>query len=256
MKPGPALTWRTRRTFATWRLQDARRTEVLYGGVFRSDTPSKIAKDKAHVLKTTYHLHRIVDFRGHDEALRAPYSFEGIKCVPLTIDTVHTFITSLSSTHGRAVEAADVRKASDRVCSTFLEDYARDLRKFFQVLLDAKGRAVMFHCTAGKDRTGIAAALLLSLLDVPKEDILADYLLSNEYLKCSIDDGSPHEVLGHPFTAEAVHELCSVHQSNLCHALRPAIEKYGSLKNYAKKKLSLSERDLNKLKEYYTRQGT
>lgn len=226
--------------------------EVAYGHIFRSDSPSKIAKDKVELLKTQYHIKKIIDFRAHDEALRAPYKFDGIKRIALSIDPVHTFITSLTTAHGRSIEVADVRRASDRVSSTYLEDYAKDLRKFFEILLSSKEEAIIFHCTAGKDRTGIAAAVLLSLLDVPKEDILADYLLSNQYLKCSIDDGKPHNVLGCSFTAEAVHELCGVHQSNLCHALRPAIEKYGSIQNYAKKKLGLTDRDLKKLKKYYT----
>ena len=44
------------------------------------------------------------------------------------------------------------------------------------------GRALLYHCTAGKDRTGWASAVLLSLLGVPRETVMADYLASNAYL--------------------------------------------------------------------------
>ena len=40
----------------------------------------------------------------------------------------------------------------------------------------------MFHCAAGKDRTGMAAALILSALDVPRATIIEDYLLTEKYL--------------------------------------------------------------------------
>jgi protein-tyrosine phosphatase len=43
------------------------------------------------------------------------------------------------------------------------------------------GGAVVFHCTAGKDRTGWGAAALLTTLGVPAQDVQADYLLSNTY---------------------------------------------------------------------------
>ena len=42
--------------------------------------------------------------------------------------------------------------------------------------------AFLFHCMAGKDRTGLAAALILHILDVPQETILQDYMLTAEYL--------------------------------------------------------------------------
>jgi protein-tyrosine phosphatase len=51
--------------------------------------------------------------------------------------------------------------------------------RFFESLADPANLPAMFHCTAGKDRVGIAAAILLSLLGVPDETIIADYSLSN-----------------------------------------------------------------------------
>ena len=52
-------------------------------------------------------------------------------------------------------------------------------RTLFATLADGVRRPLVFHCTAGKDRTGFAAALLLSMLGVPWETIVEDYLLTN-----------------------------------------------------------------------------
>lgn len=51
--------------------------------------------------------------------------------------------------------------------------------QIFQIL--AKGEATLWHCTAGKDRTGMTAALVLTALGVDNETIMADYLLTNTY---------------------------------------------------------------------------
>jgi protein-tyrosine phosphatase len=57
---------------------------------------------------------------------------------------------------------------------------ASQYRAIFQSLLRGGG-AVSFHCSAGQDRSGVAAALVLSALGVPRPVILADYQLSTQY---------------------------------------------------------------------------
>lgn len=50
----------------------------------------------------------------------------------------------------------------------------------FEVLADPTRGAVVFHCAAGKDRTGVVAAMLLAVLGVSDDDIVADYALTNQ----------------------------------------------------------------------------
>jgi protein-tyrosine phosphatase len=60
-------------------------------------------------------------------------------------------------------------------------EQAASYRELF--LRIAGGRLpLLFHCTAGKDRTGVAAALLLSAIGVPRRTILSDYLFTNEFM--------------------------------------------------------------------------
>ncbi len=53
-------------------------------------------------------------------------------------------------------------------------------QELFQLVLSNQSGATLFHCTAGKDRTGFGAYLLLTALGVPRETILQDYLLTND----------------------------------------------------------------------------
>ena len=70
----------------------------------------------------------------------------------------------------------------------FLTDHYRDyprrcapgFRTLFATLSDGTHRPLVFHCTAGKDRTGFASALLLTLLGVPWDDVMEDYLRTND----------------------------------------------------------------------------
>ncbi|TQC44891.1 tyrosine-protein phosphatase [Rhodococcus sp. WS4] len=92
--------------------------------------------------------------------------------------------------------------------------------------------AVIYHCSAGKDRTGWTTAVLLTILGVPRDTVNADYLLSNTYR------GADPE---HP-------GLDGVDQAWLDTAFDTAVATYGSFDNYVSEGLKLSESDVALLK--------
>lgn len=81
-----------------------------------------------------------------------------------------------------------VRAVPEAVCAALR--HIRNTRK--------AGHAVLFHCTAGKDRTGILAALLLKLCGVCNEDILADYQVSATYNALGVNRMLPADVMTIP----------------------------------------------------------
>ena len=78
--------------------------------------------------------------------------------------------------------------ATPHVVMGYMTDHYRDyprrcapgFRTLFTTLSDGRHRPLVFHCTAGKDRTGFASALLLSLLGVHWDDVMEDYLRTND----------------------------------------------------------------------------
>mgnify|MGYP000938273510 FL=1 len=62
-----------------------------------------------------------------------------------------------------------------------LRNGGKEIRKALEVVADSEG-SVLFHCAAGKDRTGILAMLILSSVGVEREDILVDYQCSSTYI--------------------------------------------------------------------------
>lgn len=122
----------------------------------------------------------IVDLRGIDEAAATPHLVEGLAC----------------SIVGAPIEpgigdkirlAIEEDRATPLLMAEFLTEHYRDyprrcapaFRTLFATLREGAQRPLVFHCTAGKDRTGFASALLLTLLDVPWETVIEDYLQTN-----------------------------------------------------------------------------
>lgn len=82
--------------------------------------------------------------------------------------------------HGPGTTASRVREMMLSLYPEILVDHASSYRFLFERL--AGGHVpLLFNCSAGKDRTGIAALLILSVLGVPRETIIEDYLLTNRY---------------------------------------------------------------------------
>lgn len=72
-----------------------------------------------------------------------------------------------------------LNREPDRVHLALVTHFRDDWRAFFKLLAERDVYPLLFHCSAGRDRTGVGAALLLELLGVPRERILADFLESN-----------------------------------------------------------------------------
>ncbi|WP_327253298.1 tyrosine-protein phosphatase [Streptomyces sp. NBC_01244] len=109
-----------------------------------------------------------------------------------------------------------------------------------------RNRSVLFHCTAGKDRTGWANASLLTALGVPSETVMADYLASNDYRKAAND-----AILSHlPASHAAVYKpLLDVRPEYLNAGYDEVTAKFGSFDAYLKDGLGIDGRELKQLKK-------
>src|SRR5262245_21201987 len=123
----------------------------------------------------------IVDLRGVSEAAEAPHLIEGIQC-----RVVGAHIEPQLGDKIRVAVADGT--ATPHLMMQYLTEHYRDyprrcapgFRTLFATLSDGMHRPLVFHCTAGKDRTGFASALLLTLLGVPWGTVMEDYLRTNE----------------------------------------------------------------------------
>ncbi|WP_338465901.1 tyrosine-protein phosphatase [Novosphingobium sp. ZN18A2] len=109
-------------------------------------------------------------------------------------------------------------------------------RLMFDALANRDG-ASLLHCLAGKDRTGLGAALVHNLLGVHPDDAMADYLLTNSAgnIEARIGAGARHvrAGFGPEMDEDAIRTLMSVHPEYLETALARIRERHGSVEAYA-----------------------
>jgi len=114
-------------------------------------------------------------------------------------------------------------------------------------IADSHG-AVLYHCTAGKDRTGWATAVLLTLLGVPRATVMQDYLLSNTYYFDS--PAVQAELKAMPAAEAAIYTpLLEVQASYLQAGFAQVAASYGSMYGYAVHGLGLSPQTIAKLRD-------
>ncbi|MGO4201264.1 tyrosine-protein phosphatase [Rhodococcus sp. TAF43] len=119
--------------------------------------------------------------------------------------------------------------------------------KLLTDLAETPGSQV-FHCTAGKDRTGWASMLLQSIAGVPHETIMSDYLLTNEYTVASMARSRAGIVASQGEAVAQVYDpLLGVDASYLQAGLDELTAKYGTVQNYLRTGLGLSSVTIGKL---------
>ena len=130
------------------------------------------------------------------------------------------------------------------------ENAATAYRGFFDALLEAQGRGVLWHCTQGKDRTGIGALLLLSALGADIEDIKKDYFRSNDGLEFLLEAPMPEHMMR--WSLETRKKLVTVYPEILQVYLDILEAEFGGVEGYLRQRLGLSDSELEKLRKYYT----
>ena len=224
---------------------------IKWGKLFRSDKLSDISKtDQAYLQNLG--IKKIVDFRSEQEKAEDP------NIIPTGISYVEMPI-SVDGAMRSKIEAV-LKGETDREVQSFLIDankefvtnYADVYENFLRGLID-EDAPTLFHCTAGKDRAGFAAAITLIALGVSKEDVINDYMKTNAFTQERIE-----EILGqielmslYQSDVEILRPLLGVEQIYIETAFRTAEDKYGSLENFIRNGLNISDEDIQKLRNKF-----
>ena len=144
---------------------------------------------------------------------------------------------------GRQLTAPVVVELMKDLYRGLVNDQAQRFAELFEHLLQDDA-PVVFHCTAGKDRTGVAAALILLALGVPRELVVQDYLLTNELY---VSPRLPHN----DTPAEALAVLWQVQQGFLDAALQVVDADHGGVEAYLKRRLGVGPAALDALEQRY-----
>jgi protein-tyrosine phosphatase len=170
------------RDLGGYRTRDGR--QLRWRRVFRSGLMSEFtAGDLEEIRKLD--IRSICDLRSNPERASRPTRWPDL-------DAINRWWRDHEGSTGDVVRALSLPNASaESMRELMLEAYrtlpyeqADSYRELFRTIADGE-LPLVFHCSAGKDRTGIAAALLLSALDVPRETVIEDYLLTERFFEAT-----------------------------------------------------------------------
>ena len=209
--------------------------------IYRSNFFSKINKRDLIKLKGLG-VKTIIDFRGGKESKMNEY-----KDYPNLAINLHSQPIETNSskelyelfTLGKPTE----KKVKELMINSYKEyalNFAEKYKFFFRLLTNKNNFPLVFHCTAGKDRTGFASALLLYSLGMSHKTIQKDYLITNKVWKPNIE-------LPKKASKSSIMAMLRAETEYLNSALEIIKKTYGSLDSFLINELKLSESKRNKI---------
>jgi protein-tyrosine phosphatase len=229
------------RDLGGWQVADGRR--VRRGLIYRSATLANLTEgDVARVAALG--IRTVCDLRGVREAALRPSR------LPPAAERVHLPIEPTVGASLRDLLLREQSTGEDVVAllwRAYLDYLARFIgvyRQMFALLLDPGRTALLFHCSAGKDRTGVGAALLLTALGATRQTVLEDYRATDRIWRRdhAVPEGTPQPL------ADA---LLSTHPELLEATLEQAIAAHGGLPLLLERGLGLDAPRLAALRDAY-----
>ncbi len=229
---------------------------VKWGVLYRSGGLNRLTRrDKDHFGDLA--LAKLVDLRSTSEREEAPYDIPALSSIEIVNLPIEDANFSNTGALQEIIMNGDLSSIDpDHLLRTsyrhFVAAHTPCYRQLFAELLDAAGKPVMFNCTAGKDRTGFAAALILRILGVPAETVMQDYLLTAQFAAEERKWQILFVRLARGKEAEnIVRQLLGVKPDFLEAAFDAIEEEYASFENYVSEGLGLKAADVEKLKRCY-----
>jgi protein-tyrosine phosphatase len=215
---------------------------VRWRQIFRSNHLGHLTEADIEALRPLG-LKSAFDFRGTEERTAAMCGIEEIAVHSLPIEPTVVAALRARLASGVPLSSADALEVMRDSYRNYVRQNTQSFRALFAHLLGDHAPLVI-HCTAGKDRTGFACALILHALGVPEDLIAEDYLLTNRFYRRDPSASSD-------LPAEVSQVLGTVEASFLAAGFDAIRADYGDLEGYFSDGLRLGSRERAKLEARY-----
>ena len=236
------------RELGGYKTEDGR--SLKWGVLYISDKLSELTDaDQEYLLQLG--IKRVIDFRSSEEKQNEPDQ------LPSTLKYIEMPIEADGAIRPK-VEAIlkgdlneDVGAILVETNKEFISDFSGVYKGFIESLIENQ-EPTLFHCTAGKDRAGFAAALVLLAVGVPEKIVIEDYMKTNKYTEETIQDYINKinlYSLG-SVDAEILRPLLGVEERFIRAALDEIKQKYGSVENFIRDELKIRDESIIELKNF------
>lgn len=222
--------------------------------IFRGAALNHLTDEDARYLRDELGIKYILDYRDEMEAgAKQDVVCEGMEYIRIS--------ALKTSGQGRGFDFGELlAKKMTAEHLVFIRDYLLDgyrhmpfdnpaYHKLFELLLRNDGN-IYFHCSAGKDRTGISAFLIMMALDMSEEDAVAEYLKSNRSLEGFVQEFyKAHPVA--PEYRKYSDSVLYVTEENIRTSISAIREKYATYPEYLEKEYGMDARKRAMLKAIY-----
>jgi len=199
----------------------------------------------------------IIDFRDPKEIKKAPDNlsdnlFRKYVSLPISANTLNRMVAEKNIQGDNRLTYENVMEESYKL---YLNNHKHVWKEFINILLNSNSNPIIFHCSAGKDRTGIASYIIQSLLNSSIELIYENYLLSNQLLSsiaATAEQTTSSKNDDLKITNVMLKALGKVQKSYLNSAIYEIKEKYQTLEMYIFNELGFNENDIKKLIKLYS----
>ena len=243
---------------------------VREGVLLRTAALTDASREELDALIRHYNLYAVIDMRAFYELSQEPepvldgvaqYNFRVMDeqmMAERIAGVFHVLADPNANPLKRMTALLESRVISDQMYVEFLQREAgkAGFRDFFRVLLETpEGSGILWHCTNGKDRTGVAAMLILGVLNVDEKTIMDDFMLSNAYYEaevCAMRAQLSQYVKDEAMLEELLVTGKGVYMPYMQNAIDYIKENYGDIPGYVKVELGLTDADIAKLQTQYT----
>ncbi len=228
------------------------RSGVLFrSGHLANSTPGDIRK------LSSLGIQKVIDFRSEQETQREPDRLPADS----NIDVFHFRIQEnemppfageiRKRIEKRTLNELDPSRIMSEMYQMLGNEYTHAYKKFFDVVKNSNGTPILWHCSAGKDRAGFAAALIQKILGVPDEFVVDDYLLSTGRIAPRRRQLLMVTLLRGRKSGRFLQRMNEVDSSWLSAAFKSIDDNWGGFESFTKQALELSRGDILKLREHY-----
>lgn len=229
-------------------------TRVHWGRLFRSGHMNRFT-ERDRALVRSLGIEMVCDFRKRQEAQKESGEplFQRVETLSIVPGGDDTHLREVFNVAG---DPDAIAQAVRDINHALMFDFGAVYKTMFELMLDCSNNAVLINCSAGKERTGVGAMLILMALGVPRETVIYDYMLSHHYYPAEQEVARVKRKYEVNLEGEAARRMIWPLLETRLDYVEPLFEdidrRYRSDEDFLEQVVGLRAADLERLRQSYT----